>query len=157
MSAFIVGKDHIDALVTLALSNTGHTGPMCWYFDNPTRVGQAEYTNAAEVGRMLWAENVRSVQGRYPDTVEGGTYPGPNGFSAAEIFAYRWRRTEPLSPVVGLKLIACFEYQSCETEGWTRSEAHAFCQALRLKLIDQLPGYDFAPWEYMRPQIGGVA
>src|SRR4029079_13532152 len=38
--------------------------------------------------------------------------------------------------------------------GWATSEAHAFCQALRIKLIQCLPGYSDAPWEWTE-QHGG--
>ena len=30
---------------------------------------------------------------------------------------------------------------------WGASEAHAFCQALRPRMIHRLSGYDEAPWE----------
>lgn len=161
MSAFIVGKDHIDAMVTLSLYAPTY-GPMHWYVGlgqdpRPGATSPATHEQADEIGRMLWAENVRSVQGRYPDTVEGGVYPGPNDFSAAEVFAYRWQRTETLSPVEGLSIIGCYEYQSCEHDEWHTSEAYAFCDALRKRLIHQLPGMEFAPWEYTRPSVGGVA
>jgi hypothetical protein len=163
MSAFIVGREHIDALLRLGLAPP-MIGPLRW-FDGPP---QDEWTlsefqehsrtltleSADEVGRMLWAENVRSIHYRYPDTLAGGTYPGPNGFSAEEAFEYTYPvfglGRQP-SPVEGLKLIDCLEYQSCEHPQWRSSEAFQFCDALCGRLINRLPGYALAPWEW-RPE-----
>jgi hypothetical protein len=52
-----------------------------------------------------------------------------------------------------LKAISCYEYQSCEHPGWRKSEAHAFCEALRDMAIGCLPGYDDAPWEINDAQV----
>jgi hypothetical protein len=49
-------------------------------------------------------------------------------------------------PVVILKAIACFEYQCCEHPDWAASQARQFCQELRDRCIDRLPGYQQAPW-----------
>jgi hypothetical protein len=64
----------------------------------------------------------------------------------------RWA-TRPTA-VEGLSIIACFEYQACEHPGWGTSEAHAFCGALRMKLIHCLPGYPAAPWEWTEEHAG---
>ena len=163
MSAFVVDKAHIDALVTAGLAWprdelrwmtrdttaddwTGDYAAYCATIRNLTR--QLTRETADEVGRMLWAENVRIVQGRYPDTVESGEYPGPIDFCDAEVLTYKF---EPLrgtvDPVIALKALACYEYQSCEHAEWSASEAVRFCEALRLYLIDHLRGYSDAPWE----------
>lgn len=146
MSAFVVDKPHIDALIQAGLSGN----PWCrlsWYWDNPTRSARLEYDTADEVGVMLWAENVRSVQGRYPDTIESGEYPGPIDFADEDVFAYTFpTNTRTLTPVEALKALACYEYQSCEHEGWKASQAFAFCQSLRDELINRLPGYAEAAW-----------
>jgi len=89
---------------------------------------------ADAVGHMLLAENFRSVNHRYAEANE------PEGF-----FAYR-RSLQGCNPVVILKAIDCYEYQTCEHPEWEQSEAHAFCQALRKRMISMLPGYEDAPW-----------
>ena len=152
MSAFIVTKNHIAAIVQAGL-DYGPCGPMTWWnVDNPRTADNAErhelrHENASEVGSMLWAENLASVAYRYPDDVDGER-PGPVGFVDADVVTYRHAiRTRPLSPLAILKAIAGYEYQSCEHPGWHDSEARQFCQALRLHTISTLSGYDTASWE----------
>jgi hypothetical protein len=85
---------------------------------------------------MLLRENQLSVNYRYRE----------NGIENIYFFEESLT-TETIDPVVILKAIACYEYQSCEHPGWTTSEAHAFCEALRRRMIHHLPGYEEAPWE----------
>lgn len=80
---------------------------------------------------MLWDENYRSVNHRY-----GESEITPE---------YRWQPVRR-DPVSVLKAIACYEYQSCEHEGWRSSEARQFCDELRHRMIQFLPGYDEAEW-----------
>lgn len=97
-----------------------------------------DYLNADHVGAMLLAENRRSVNDRYDeDEIE-------------DLYTYRPLRHSTCTPVDILKAISCYEYQSCETEGWQGSEARRFCAALRDAMIGKLPGYDAAPWEIER-------
>ena len=53
------------------------------------------------------------------------------------------------TPVQAIKLVHCYEYQSCEHDGWETSEAHRFTTALLSSLEHSLPGYDDAPWEWV--------
>jgi hypothetical protein len=143
MSAWIVSKTHIDALVragirahiidptdsmgTDGFGYTGKKGPTDW-------------------GRLLWLENLRSVQHRYPR--ENSTeLPGPCPTPFPDAYDFAGNYHMPILPAVNvLKAIACYEYQSCEHPGWEDSEAHRFCQALKNAAITWLPGYDSAPW-----------
>lgn len=152
MSAFVVDKVHIDALVDAAMSRSGRSWPLSWYWAKaPMQRFDLDYSNADAVGSMLWAENVRSVQRRYPDTIDSGEYPGPADFATVEILTYRFECLAPhLSPVEALKALACYEYQSCEHDGWADSQARAFCDALRHDLINRLPGYAEAQWSVSR-------
>lgn len=166
MSAFILGKAHIDALVTAALERTsGDFGPLSWCARDLTveetlasyRSGapwgpdapaigraltrQATPDEAERIGQMLVRENRLSVNHRYRESeVEAiYTYERP---------VIRGR----VDPVVILKAIDCYEYQSCEHPGWKCSEAHAFCRALRHRMICHLSGYEEAPWEIRSPR-----
>ena len=162
MSAFIVDRSHIDALLTAGLYHTpSYPGdgfsPVVW-FDAPlTEYDGHEWyekhhktltrETADAVGRMLWWECLRSVGYRYPDAqlVE---LPGPVGLTAEEVHGYTFTRLDgPPDPVVVLSLIACYEYQTCEHPDWHASEAASFCESLRRHTIHRLPGYDDAPWE----------
>jgi hypothetical protein len=161
MSAFIVSKKHIDALVGAAIAYKGRgIQAFRWIAPNPFQSGNSSYdvdcaldlVNADQVGRMLWKENIRSVCHRYPEKDRAELSEAFSGYREAAEYAdaetYRFRRlldTLPALPAL-LKAIDCYEYQSCEHPEWEVSSARAFCQALRKTLIQQLPGYDAAPW-----------
>lgn len=155
MSAWVVSKTHLDLLITAGLlyPNMQCRGAKLQWRDpseNPSRWHELDYDNADQVGVMLWAANYRSVGNRYPDAEgEEDGLPGPEDFSGATVLTYTHRMVPgPLDPVVVLKALACYEYQSCEHDGWKTSAAKAFCAALRTACIDQLPGYDDAPWGF---------
>lgn len=146
MSAFVVGKPHIDAMLTAGLRTAPHSDVgLAWYHNGITQ--RLDYTNADEVGAMLIAENMKSVGARYPgDTVE--TMPGP--IDKSSLVDYRFDELPGrawINPVTMLSALSCYEYQSCEHPEWPESEAHAFCDALRGRMIRLLPGYEDAPWE----------
>jgi len=155
MSAFIVSKKHIDYMVSAGLKYP-ELGPLRWFqpksaenvepnngvqpkLDNILRnmyVYELTEDTADEVGRMLWLQNHVSVSYRYDKPMEV-TIGEP----------YRFERQPEIDPVVVLKAIDCYEYQSCEDPGWETSQAKAFCNELRGVAICNLPGYDAAPWE----------
>ena len=132
MSAFVVRKRHIDVLITAGIVFK-RDGGLYWY-DATNQTRKLDYTTADEVGTMLLAENVKSVNHRYGENEE------------SEPYAFTRVSGTP-DPIVVLKAIACYEYQSCEHDGWKRSDAHAFCDALQSVAIHALPGYGNAPWE----------
>jgi hypothetical protein len=102
------------------------------------------------VGAMLMRACVASVGYRYQDTL-WPELPGPMPNPDPDEFSYRPTFTgRRPTAVEGLKLIGCFEYQSCEHPDWKGSEAQRFCESLRDSLIGALDGYDDAPWEWSR-------
>ncbi|MGK9171552.1 hypothetical protein KXR53_35045 [Inquilinus limosus] len=135
MSAFVVDQEHLDELVSAAidLEIRARLAP-----DRACQ--QVNHENANDFGRMLWAENVRSVIHRYrlSGTEEAAEYE-------AEVEAYRftWR---PVPPGRAAKRLACFEYQACECEDWMESLAYDFGSQMARALIAKLPGYAEAPW-----------
>lgn len=134
MSAFIVDPEHINVMIWAAAHKVNrHHGPLRWYYGNPTHAGQVSHDNVDQVGQMLLDENAASVNYRYTED---------------DVFVYEYRPPQHTnwSVVELLKAIDCYEYQACEHPDWAQSQAHAFCQALRLRLISALPGYDAASW-----------
>ena len=141
MSAFIVSEDHIDALVSVALFGVAEVPALSgrWhtpYFGNPGH--KVEVHNADKLGEMLVRENVASVQARYPN----------ERMSSIEVYRYPFQKlpVPAVGVVAALKLVQCYEYQSCEHDGWDESAAKRFCLAFKDQLIRCLPGYDTAPW-----------
>lgn len=113
MSAWIVSKGHIDALVQgLVVEQL------------------VEMNDAAATGRLLWEECRRSVAYRYPNDADG-EWPGPIDLTIADINAYVPEMIE--SPLNDAKLahqLACYGYQSCEHPEWETSEAYRLVKTL---------------------------
>jgi hypothetical protein len=142
MSAFVVNKEHIDYLVHAAKRAEMRTAPM------PDGTERFVDTEGDDIGRMLWQENVTSVYYRYEPGGEAGEYFRSCGFED-DIANYSCPAfpQKRFDPVVALKAIECYEYQSCEHNGWKTSAAKQFCDDLRNALIWELPGIEQAPWE----------
>jgi len=116
MSAWIVTKEHIDLLVAAAKGEDEMDG-----------------IEPDALGAMLWAENHKSVNCRYSEATEAPAYKftPPRG---------------KIDPVVVLKQINCYAYQTCEHKEWEASKAYKFCENLKNAMIHSLPGYEAAPW-----------
>lgn len=158
MSSWAVDKTHIDLLITAGLTFPGRSlpgGTLTWMHQD--RRAELTREGADSIGGKLWAENHASVHYTYPDDADGpdGSLPGPTGFEGVHTLTYTFQRIPGvLDPVVVLKQIACYEYQSCDHDNWLASEAAAITAALRSSAIRVLPGYDDAPWglsDRMRP------
>jgi hypothetical protein len=118
MSAFICNHSHVTALAVYAARN--HL--LGW-------------TDANQIGEMLHAENVASVNYRY-------------GESTLSKFAMcEWAAFQPFSHVQILKGARCLRYQSCEHPAWEESQACKLLEAIIGESTTDLPGYDEAQWE----------
>jgi hypothetical protein len=134
MSAYIVHEKHILALVRAATQGRDRT--FRWFHnDRWHELERFDNDRATEVGQMLWDANARSVDTRY------GTDDGllPYTHNPSPHYAH-------IEPVAALKAIDGYEYQSCEVSDWEETEAYAFVNTLRRKMIHALPGYDDANW-----------
>jgi len=90
-----------------------------------------------EVGQLLMDENVRSVQYRY-DRDSFDELPGP--VDKTGIREYRHNNLDlDLDPIMLLKQLDCYEYQSCECPDWEETDAYAFFQVVRALAEPQLP------------------
>ncbi len=105
MSAYVVRRSHIDALVRTAIDGPAavegsppREGSGRWhrwtvYHDHDHDHGyEVSWQTADNIGRMLWTENVASVAYRYPAD-EPTNRPGPLDFSDAEVEAYTYGYT----------------------------------------------------------------
>ena len=142
MSASIVRKAHITAMIRAALA---HRQDFSWYHQgNYQRLAGSDLD---KVGQMLLDQCVASVRYRYRDGEDSDDLPGPVN--------NEWRRPYSFNPLgrvptalEALKLIRCYDYQSCENPEWEQSEAKTFCDALFVCLVSVLPGYEEAAWEW---------
>jgi hypothetical protein len=155
MSAYLCDKNHILFLVHAATTRAllqGSAAQRWRHAGQWHELAPGDFTRAAEVAQMLFGENLASVSHRYPGE-SSADLPGPireDWQFTARDFAKIW----PVSPVQVLNSLRCYEYQSCEHESWTDSEARAFCEALRQDAINALPGMEAAEWGAPQPQHG---
>lgn len=150
MSAYMVDKKHVTYLVAAATSHRlrFQTEKMSWFHDDHWHdVYDYDKERLVEVAQMLWDENRKSIECRYPDTVENfDNAPGPIGESfriTSRDFRHPWL---DIDPVQVLKSCHCFAYQACEHDGWKKSEAKAFIDSLEGDAVNALTGYDDAQW-----------
>lgn len=125
MSAYVVSKDHIDALITF------------WKYGEYNHKPSDE---ADMTGQLLWEQNVKSVNFRYRES---------NHIPAEETPAYQHEDKHThdgrrLTPVDIIKLVQCWQYQSCEDHEQSTAWGVS-CRILDMA-IDKLDGYDNAPW-----------
>lgn len=100
MSAWIVSKGHIDALVQSLVVE-----------------GLVPMDKALEVGQMLWHENHLSIQARYGDE------PNTPDYTPEMIEV-------PLDDAIIAMQARCFDYQTCEHEDYETSDAKRLMDAL---------------------------
>jgi hypothetical protein len=80
VSAFMVTRKHIGYLVDASMSYQFNHGPGCYWAHNGAvhRLNVGDSQRATEVGQMLWDENRKSIEYRYPDTRQDfSNAPGP--------------------------------------------------------------------------------
>jgi hypothetical protein len=114
MSAWTVGQDHIDLMVTAAMRLAGWNEK---YINVPK--------TADTLGQELWQENFDSVNFRYS---EQEPVPEYHWTPVAEI------QEGELTPAHLVQLISaadCYDYQSCEHPAWSDSKAYWVTQAIK--------------------------
>jgi hypothetical protein len=113
MSAFTLGSDHIDLLITVAMRIPGFNEK---YINIPK--------TADLLGQDLLNENFASVNHRYS---EQEPVPEYHWTPVAEVQA---AELDALLLLQILNAVHCYEYQSCEHPAWTDSKAFWVSQAI---------------------------
>jgi hypothetical protein len=126
MSAYVVPHDHIDVLAF----NSGAMSHERYFWNGDWH----KLTSWQEVGEILLAENVRSVNYRYSEQVEDEPYR----------FVLPHRRYTPVEIIR-----ACDGYmsQASHSPDWRETQAYAIVKRIRERAIRKLDGYDAAQWE----------
>jgi hypothetical protein len=130
MSAYLCSNKHISAIVRAAIPGSAH---------NKLAVrheGKRHELSRAELGNLLYDENVRSLHARYRDGAKEMIGDG----------GYRYEDVNRPNPLDALKLCNGYSYQACESDDWDRTLAHAAIGTIKESLVRALPGYDEAPW-----------
>ena len=160
MSAFLVSKQHINALVAWVMSDRlGSDYANAGTFPEVARRCAAGATLADAIGRVLWAENLRSVQTRYPDckASPGEIHPDtPGAVEGESIEEWTYRPESARNAVQTISACRCLEYQSCETDNWLDTEAHKILDRIMHDAIRRLPGMDEASWEITEYEGSGA-
>lgn len=141
MSAYIVTKEHILYLANamLSLRLTRRSSFSYWNGTERIYVRAGDYEAAAQLGSILWQENVKSVNARYADSQPTEIYC----VYGSELLPSMW---QDLDPVQVIKACHCLIYQSCEHTEWKDSQACAIVKALIDCATRALIGYDGAAW-----------
>ena len=130
MSAYILDKNFINYLVNFLEQN-------CRNYDSYFETWELP-SKPDDIGQVLVAQNFRSVNYRYN---EGTQIPG-----------YTFKlQSYAFNPLQVLKSLACYEYQSCETEDWKETKAYKIIDAIKDYAIRALPGYDECEWDAPAP------
>lgn len=122
MSAWMVTDDHLDLLATAWLQ-----------LIDPEADPQ-------EIGQQLARDNAASIRARYEDR-HGAAHD-------AEVQAATWRFRKwegNIDPEFLAKQVACYRYQSCETEDWEQRPSFAAVERLMGRLVAMGVDWDNDP------------
>ena len=122
MSAFICNHSHVTALAVYAARN---------------RI--LGLSDAQQIGEMLHAENVASVNYRYGEATK------------PEFAMCAWAAFHEFSQVQIIKVARCLRYQSCEHPDWEKSDACKLLEEIIGRSTVDMPGYDEAEWVITPP------
>jgi hypothetical protein len=144
MSAYLCDSDHISAVV--------NAGRLTYMRDSSTLVAYLTPESSRTVYELntpqealysdLLQTNLDSLAERYPDSPKISDWTDDEG-------AYRYDEKHKFPSVVAaIKGVQCYQYQSCEHDGWQTSGAKRYTDALISSLIAVLPGYETAAWGF---------
>ena len=135
MSAWIVSKQHIDALA--------------YWLD---RMGIAH--DKQKMGELLWSENHKSIRARYGDYNHKGKFVKRPKYHymipQPRVTESYYDDFDPQNLDQIQALVHCYTYQSCEHDGWEKSRAKRLMDRLEAQLV--MSGADWkregtkAPW-----------
>jgi len=148
MSAYIVSKRHIDAIVTLITDGPSGVHRGRWDVKRSIEYAFGYVLDCQDgrdrLGRELWSENLKSVAYRYPEDTPSER-PGPVSTNVdIDVELYFHATGRALTVVEALMALNGYEYQCCEHDAWRESRARDVIERLRHSLVSVLPGYNDA-------------
>jgi hypothetical protein len=137
MSAWVVTKHHIDVLVSAAVERG-----ITIKFGRVGALVPVTLENATYVGRMLLRENIASVVHRYRLCGTDEAFEYLRG-----LVRYTFTFYAAIRPSAVAQALDCYDYQSCEHDGYETSAAAFFVSQLKATLGNQ-QGTDADPWGF---------
>jgi hypothetical protein len=134
MSAFSVSNTHINTILSWARH---HVKEIRIYSNNPTSSNRFDLTISEQFtrcGQLLRDANNDSLECLYGHGERDDYFP------------QHIREAAFVSPVVILKALDCFNYQSCEPKDYEDSLCCKVINLIRSYAISALTGYNDAPW-----------
>ena len=154
MSAYLCNTEHIGALAAFAATTFAKYaggGHICALHDWR---GSSNIATACNVALGLARQNIASLAARYPND-KSGSRPGPCGMTddvyESECAKYAYEYMAHPTGLKALDIISmckCYEYQACESDDWTASQAHTQIQWIINEALRRIPGYDDAVRDY---------
>jgi hypothetical protein len=143
VSAYLVGNDHLDLMVSAGFMGVGHDATL----DIHTGTGWMQYNkyeHADVIKRELHLMNLQSVNYRYKEFTTEDARP----YSGAEITPYLGGPVIPWGHVLGA--LRCYEYQACECPTWADSTAKKIVERIRHKVCQAITDEAGGMWEWER-------
>lgn len=142
MSAFLCDAYHIGRMAAYIAQDRDSQGYNGHHLEE-----QDTDEHGPLIAQHLAAANLASVRQRYPDCEND--LPGEIANEDDTHYLLRCRQAarrliHHMPAVDMLKACDCWEYQSCEIEGWETSLGAFWCRAIRKTAIGKLPGYSDA-------------
>ena len=141
MSAWLIGKRHVDALVCAFLE------------EGAGEIDTSHLSGRDQLGQLLMDACMRSVAHRYPDHSPGDLPGWKDDYRVPYRYAIP---VPPPTPVETHKNCDCYIYQSSEHPAWKSSLAHELVTTLRRIVTAHLgittaeilasPEWQDAPW-----------
>jgi len=136
MSAFIVSDNNVLIIAIAHLAEYNYDG-------SNTIQKYPSVTEVVAEARALLQENYNSYNERYQqESVTDRGY-----INSVTITDHGIRELINKVPAIQIiKAIHCYQYQSCEHEGWESSWSYKTTNELIVSLVSQIPGYENATW-----------
>ena len=143
MSAFIIGEDMLDLLVTAGVWGVGDDARLRFFHEDQYHTFN-KYEDGDALGQILKTANYESVNYRYKEETPVETYR----HMGSDITPFLGGAVISWGQV--LQAVRCYEYQSCEAPTWDGSLAKAICSAITRKVCGRIADEADAEWEWTR-------
>jgi hypothetical protein len=151
MSAYLVSHDTIDLIIAALQSVSENYRDRLkvdqTLRDKVDRAALDPFMDEDLIGTILWHENVRSVEHRYPQDRDN---PADPAYKFTAIDAAEIGKMGDAFILTAIKSLHCLRYQSCECEDYAQTNAAKFLDQIESILVHELPGYDALPWGWER-------